>query len=155
MADTHDQDIEALYRREGVKIWRALCAQTGDLELASDALGEAFAQYLRRKDQVRDPTAWLWRAAFKIAMGELQGRNRNVPLSIDPSYLMPEPARDLVVALSRLSPKQRAAMVLHYFGGYSTREIASIIGSSGATVRVHLSQGRRRLRDLLKESPDE
>ncbi|MEX0756093.1 MAG: sigma-70 family RNA polymerase sigma factor [Actinomycetota bacterium] len=155
MANTSDPDIEELYRREGAKIWRALCAQTGDQELASDTLGEAFAQYLRRRDQVRDPSAWLWRASFKIAMGELQARRRTVSMSVEASYLMPEPARDLIVALSHLPPKQRAATVLHYFGGYSTKEIAPILGSSAATVRVHLSQGRRRLRTLLEENSDE
>ena len=51
---------------------------------------------------------------------------------------------------SRLSPNQRAALILHHYAGYSTREIGQILGCSAATVRVHLSQGRRRLRSLLE-----
>ncbi|MGH2660633.1 MAG: sigma factor-like helix-turn-helix DNA-binding protein [Actinomycetota bacterium] len=35
--------------------------------------------------------------------------------------------------------------------GISTREVATILGCSSATVRVHLSQGRRRLRRLLED----
>jgi RNA polymerase sigma factor (sigma-70 family) len=57
---------------------------------------------------------------------------------------------ELLSALATLPPKQRAALVLHYYGGYKTREIGLIVGSSPATVRVHLSAGRRRLRTLLE-----
>jgi DNA-directed RNA polymerase specialized sigma24 family protein len=40
--------------------------------------------------------------------------------------------------------------VLHDHVGYSAREVAAILGSTAATVRVHLSKGRRRLRTLLE-----
>jgi DNA-directed RNA polymerase specialized sigma24 family protein len=40
-------------------------------------------------------------------------------------------------------------VVLHHGAGYPVREVAAIIGSTPAAVRVHLSRGRRRLRDLL------
>jgi DNA-directed RNA polymerase specialized sigma24 family protein len=67
---------------------------------------------------------------------------------------MEEPARDLVVALGALSERQRAAVVLHDAAGYRARDVAKIVGSSEAAVRVHLMRGRRRLRDLLKEDGD-
>jgi RNA polymerase sigma factor (sigma-70 family) len=72
----------------------------------------------------------------------------------DQSYEMEEPPATLVAGLARLSPNQRAALVLHYYAGYPTKEIAGIIGSSPATVRVHLSQGRKRLRRILEEPDD-
>jgi RNA polymerase sigma factor (sigma-70 family) len=67
---------------------------------------------------------------------------------------MEEPPARLVAAFARLSPNQRAALVLHYYVGYSTKEIAGIIGASAATVRVHLSQGRKRIRRILEEHDD-
>jgi RNA polymerase sigma factor (sigma-70 family) len=67
---------------------------------------------------------------------------------------MEEPPARLVAALARLSPNQRAALVLHYYAGYPTKEIARILGSSAATVRVHLSRGRKRLRLILEETDD-
>ena len=66
---------------------------------------------------------------------------------------MQEPANELLRALTMLSPKQRAATILRFYVGYSTREVAEILGMSPATVRVHLSQGRRRLRREM-ESDD-
>jgi RNA polymerase sigma factor (sigma-70 family) len=70
------------------------------------------------------------------------------------SYEMEEPARDLVVALGSLSERQRAAVVLHDAAGYPAREVARIVGSTEAAVRVHGMRGRRRLRELLREDDD-
>jgi len=63
---------------------------------------------------------------------------------------MPDPLGDLIVALAKLSPRQREALILRHYAGYSTREVAEILGSSPATVGVHLSQGARRLSRLLE-----
>ena len=70
------------------------------------------------------------------------------------SYEMEDPARDLVVALGALSERQRAAVVLHDAAGYPAREVARIVGSTEAAVRVHLMRGRRRLRVLLEGEED-
>jgi DNA-directed RNA polymerase specialized sigma24 family protein len=43
------------------------------------------------------------------------------------------------------------AAILHWYGGYETGVVADVLGISAATVRVHLSRARRRLRTLLPE----
>jgi len=130
-------------------MWRAVLGFAGDPDVASDAVAEAFAQVLRRGDEVRDPEQWLWRTAFRIASGELKERGRRVMTEPVVSYEMEEPARDLVVALAVLSEKQRAAVILHDAVGHPSKDVARIIGSTPAAVRVHLMWGRRRLRELL------
>ena len=149
-----ESDLEVLFRAQSERIWRALVAFTGDPDVASDAMAEAFAQALARGGELHSPGSWVWRAAFRIAAGELKGRRRNQTVTVDPGYEMPEPPRDLIAALGHLSPKQRGALVLHYYGGYSTREVAEILGGSAATARVHLSQGRRRLKRLLEDDDE-
>jgi RNA polymerase sigma-70 factor (ECF subfamily) len=146
--------IERLYRERGDRIWRGLLAFSGDPEVASDAVAEAFAQVLRRGDEVRDPERWVWRAAFRIAAGELKERRRTEVTVEARSYEMEEPARDLVVALGALSERQRVSVVLHDAAGYPAREVARIVGSTEAAVRVHLLRGRRRLRVLLEDDDD-
>lgn len=146
--------LERLYREDGARLWRALVAFSGDREVASDAVAEAFAQAIGRESHLRDPQRWVWRAAFRIAAGELKDRRGFRARIADQSYEMEEPPATLVAGLARLSPNQRAALVLHYYAGYPTKEIAGIIGSSPATVRVHLSQGRKRLRRILEEPDD-
>ena len=151
---TADRGLERLYREDGTRLWRALVAFSGDREVASDAVAEAFAQALGRGDNLRDPQLWVWRAALRIAAGELKDRGRSRALAFDSGYEMEEPPARLVAGLAHLSPNQRAALVLHYYAGYPTKEIAGILGSSAATVRVHLSQGRKRLRRILEEPDD-
>jgi RNA polymerase sigma factor (sigma-70 family) len=148
---SRSDEIERLYRERGDRIWRALLAFAGDPEVASDAVAEAFAQVLRRGNAVRDPERWVWRAAFRIAAGELKERRRS-RVAVRPGlYEMEEPARDLVVALGALSERQRVSVVLHDGAGYPSKEVARIIGSTEAAVRVHLMRGRRRLQELLKD----
>ena len=132
-------------------MWRAVLAFGGDPEVASDAVAEGFAQALRRGAEIRDPERWLWRSIFRIAAGLLRERRRSVPLQVEGSYELEEPARELVAALTRLSPKQRAAVVLHHAEGFPVNEIATILNSTPGAVKVHLLRGRRRLRELLED----
>jgi len=146
--------LERLYREDGARLWRALVAFSGDREVASDAVAEAFAQALGRGADLYDPQRWVWRTAFRIAAGELKDRGRFRAPPLDPGYETEEPSARLVSALARLSPNQRAALLLHYYADYPTKEIAGILGASTSTVRVHLSKGRKRLRRILEESDD-
>jgi RNA polymerase sigma factor (sigma-70 family) len=94
------------------------------------------------------------RAAFRIAAGELKARRVSDHPIVDASYDMPEPATELIAALEQLSPKQRAAAVLHFRDGYTLAEVASMIGSTTSAVGVHLYRARIRLTDLLGASDD-
>jgi len=145
------EELERLYREQGARMWRSVLAFAGDPEVASDAVAEAFAQALRRGDEIRDPERWLWRSLYRIAAGELKERGRRQMSDAEGSYEIEEPARELISALRKLSPKQRSALVLHHGAGYPLREVAAILGSTTGAVKVHLARGRRRLRQLLED----
>jgi RNA polymerase sigma-70 factor (ECF subfamily) len=152
--EVQDQrDLELVWRTDGARIWRAVAAYACDADVANDAVSEAFAQALARIDEIHDPVAWLWRTAFRLAVKELRARRRTEALPLESAYDPPEPLHDVVRAFERLSPNQRAAVLLHDYADRPTSEVAETLGMSTATVRVHLSQGRRRLRGVLKE-PD-
>ena len=71
----------------------------------------------------------------------------------DPGYPSPAPdsdTRDLVEAIQELPANQRASVHLFYYEGYSTEEIASILGQRPGTIRSHLSRARETLRQKLK-----
>lgn len=144
------EGIETLYRRDGDRLWRAVLMYAADPDVASDAVAEAFAQALRRGEAIRDPRPWVWRAAFRIAAGELKERRRTLAPVEDRSEHVDLPVQ-LGTALAALSPKQRASVVLHHYAGYPVREVARIIGSTASAVGVHLYRGRQRLRQLLEE----
>ena len=68
-------ELEAVYRQDGDRLWRALYAFAGNEDVASDAVAEAFAQALRRGAAIRDKRSWVWRSAFRLASGELKRRS--------------------------------------------------------------------------------
>ncbi len=145
-------ELEQLYREEGAKLWRAVALYSADPEIASDSVAEAFVQALARGEAVRSQKAWVWRASFRIAAGELK-RKRGVGLLPELPYEMKE-AGQLAEALAELSPKQRAVLVLHYYAGYSQKEIGEILRSSASTVGVHLHRARKRLKGILEANDD-
>jgi RNA polymerase sigma-70 factor (ECF subfamily) len=146
--------IEALYRSDAARLWRAIYAYSGDAEIASDAVAEAFAQLLRRGAEVRDPAAWTWRAAFRLCAGALKERRADVS-AVGPSSQSDRYAdTDLIAALRRLPDGQRAAVILYYYADLPAAEIARRLGSNGIAVRANLSRGRRRLRQLLEDDDD-
>ncbi|MEP6665352.1 MAG: sigma factor-like helix-turn-helix DNA-binding protein [Nocardioidaceae bacterium] len=143
-----------LFEEESAKMWRSLLLSTADPELASDAVAEAFAQLLRRGEGVRDPRAWVWKTALRIA--DREAARQPPPLTNEPiDYVLAEPIIDLVRALRTLSPMQRAAVVLHHIGDLPVTEVASILGSTRSAVTVHLHRGRKRLRTILEETDDD
>ena len=151
---TFEKELESTYREVAPRLWRALFASTGDREIANDAVSEAFAQLLARGDSVRNMTAWLWRASFSIARGFLKARTQDVELhasdakSVTDEVSVPE----IVRALRMIPTNQRMAVVLHDYADWPVHEVASILGMSSATVYVHLSRARRRLRETMEES---
>ena len=142
-------DVEALYRSEGARLWSAVRAYTGDRGVADDAVAEAFAQLLRRGDEVRNPGAWVWTTAFRAATRELQQRRATVPDPPDAFYDPAIPDQRVLSAIAQLSDRQRASVVLHYYADRPVKEVADLLGSTTAAVGVHLFRARKNLRDLL------
>jgi RNA polymerase sigma-70 factor (ECF subfamily) len=145
-----ERTVESVYREQGTRLWRAVFAYAGNRDVADDAVAEAFTQLLRRGDEIREADKWVWKVAFRIAAGQLKERGHERP-QLEGSYQMPEPALDVMRALAHLTLRQRQVIVLHHYADYSVKEVARIVGTSGGAVRVHLSLGRKRLRELLED----
>ena len=150
--------VESAYRADRDRLWRAVYAWAGDREIASDAVAEAFAQLVHRGQAVREPAAWVWRTAFRVAAGALKASRAVSPLPdvdgagpppVESGYLDRYGDPDLIAALRRLPDGQRAAVILFYYADLPVRDIAARLGSNQLAVRANLSRGRRRLRQLL------
>lgn len=112
-------------------------------------MAEAFARAIQHEARIRDPLAYLYRVAFRVATAELKRERRQGPLVDRPVRQTPAELEDLMRALRELSPKQRAAVILRYEADLPTHEVARRLGMSTATVRVHIHRGRAKLRSLL------
>ena len=150
MTIDRQRDYAALYREVGPQLWRAILIYSGGRrEVADDAVGEAFARAIASDGVIRRPFPWLYRTAFRIAAAELRREDPPLPLPLAEPRFDDPATDDLMQALRRLSPSQRAAGFLHYEADLPVREVARLMGTSTAAVKVHLHRGRNRLRQLL------
>jgi RNA polymerase sigma-70 factor (ECF subfamily) len=144
-------DLGALFEMHAPGMYRAILAYTGGRgDVAEEAVGEAFARATARASALRDPVAWLFRVAFNVANDELR-RARRSGGTVPESVTQPPELSEILEALKRLPERERAVMVLFYLLDLPVAEVAALLGIAAATVRVHLTRGRRHLATLLGE----
>jgi RNA polymerase sigma-70 factor (ECF subfamily) len=163
--------LEALVKRYQKKaIWTAYLI-THDKALAEDVVQNAFLTFYQRSSQydpARPFAPYFMRSVANAAIKALRPGKRQVSLEseitegITFADALPDPSpgpADLSEqqelagavwgALSELSPEKRAVVVLRYYLGYSTQEIADETGTPTGTVKWRLSAARRQLGTLL------
>jgi RNA polymerase sigma-70 factor (ECF subfamily) len=146
-----DHDFDAIWRDEGPALWRAVLVYGGGRrDVADDAVAEAFARAIERGEAVREPVAYLYRLAFRIAAADLK-RMAALAGEEDREVMDAVQDVDLLRALRELSPDQRAAVYLRYRADLPIAEIADRLGTSSTAIRVRLMKARRRLAPLLRE----
>ncbi len=101
--------LRPVYEEVNNRLWRAIVAWSGSTDVADEAVAEAFAQAARRGDELRDPAAWVWRAAFRIAAGDLAERRR-----VD--TLDPEAAARRAAPSTRTEPAGGSSDAPHVLG---------------------------------------
>ena len=85
-------DFEALFRDAGPGVWRALFAYTGGRrDIADEAVAEAFARAIAYTRGIRDPLAWIYRTAFRIAAEEMRN---DAARSFEPDTTVEPPELD-------------------------------------------------------------
>ena len=148
------ESFDAFYRREFPVMVTLAYAVSGSRLVAEDLAQEALLRAYRNWNQVsryEKPGAWLRRVTINLATSAIRRRGAEVRalmglVSADDGLPEPDPG-DMPVwaAMGRLPAKQRAAVSLFYLEDRSTSEIASALGCSESTARVHLHRGRRAL----------
>jgi RNA polymerase sigma-70 factor (ECF subfamily) len=162
--------IVALFER---RIFALALRMSGDVEDAKDATQETFLRLhrsIRQIDSARSLGPWLWSVTVNACrdIGRRRRRSRLVPIDdlvtrgvADPAFgpetlaRAGELERQLQMALARLPEKERAALLLREMEGLSTREVATILGSSEGTVRAQICTARLKLRTLLGRKGEE
>ena len=145
-------DLEAELVAAYPLLARRLTVILHDADEAQDVAQAAFARALERRHRFLggDVRAWFYTIGIRLAFNELRRRRPLVALADgdEPAWAMAsEP--DLWIALARLDPEHRAALVLHILDGYTHAEIATMLAVRPGTVSSWISRGKGHLRDLL------
>ncbi|MBQ6431569.1 MAG: sigma-70 family RNA polymerase sigma factor [Oscillospiraceae bacterium] len=120
---------------------------------AEDAVQDVFLSYWERQPAFENEAArkaWLYKSVCNRCRDKLRSgwfRHR-AQLTEDLSYLPPEQS-ELLEALLSMDEKYRIPLHLHYYEGYTIKEIAAILKLPPATVGSRLSRGRAMLKQIL------
>jgi RNA polymerase sigma-70 factor (ECF subfamily) len=151
-----------LVARHRDRAWAVALRTTGNPEDAGDAVQEAFVKAYRTVASFRGDalfTTWLHRIVVNACL-DIMRRSRTRPtLPLDETAAaLADPAdpvgrldagHEVVAALARISPDQRAAIVLVDVEGYSVEEAAAVLGVPTGTVKSRCHRGRIQLAELL------
>lgn len=145
-------DWETLVTQNENRLYRAALAMLGDPQEAEDAVQDAFVRFLEYAPaNLESPGAWLMRVLMNGCKSRLRLAWRRVgPLPETLAAPGPEEREELEELFS-LPPADRAVIHLHYYEGWSTEEIAQMLGQRPGTVRSRLSRAREKLRKLLEK----
>ena len=154
MADGNELDpkteFRQLYDQQYHSVYRSIRAVVMDSAAAEDLTQETFVRAYRARHRytpTAPPGAWLRRIGINLAISYLRRQKlaRFLPARL---YMAPDrrdydraEARDVVGnALALLSPKLRAAIVLHYYEGLTREEIAAVLGVPAGTVASRIAK---------------
>ena len=147
-----EQLFEQVYRTYGPSLYRFCLIQMKNPADAEDILQEVFCKRLYRAPVFASPDherRWLFRVALNQCRDAWKRSNRSeLPLEAASAAVTPEEL-GLLDHVAALPESQRTVLHLHYYEGYSVREIASLLGQSESAVSAHLSRGRKSLRTTL------
>jgi len=167
--------LESLVRYYYVPAVRAAALVTRDRALAEDVVQSAFLRVYERIGQFdasRPFAPWFLRLVVNAAIDAVKRQGRNLSLDslqsseageelpLETWLADPNPGPEQVAgeaemqemvraALARLSPEQRAVIVLRYYLGYSESAMAQLLSSPPGTVKSRLNAARARLRRWL------
>jgi RNA polymerase sigma-70 factor (ECF subfamily) len=151
-----EEEYSSFFRAEFIHVVRTSYLIVHDRERAEDVAQEAFIQLLAHWHKVtryERPEAWVRRVAIRIATRSAR-RERQRPVleqTMDPPPSFVPQDVDLLNAIKKLPPQQRAAVALFYFEDRPLPEVAHIIGCSHSAAKVHVFNARKRLAELLGE----
>jgi RNA polymerase sigma factor (sigma-70 family) len=155
--------FDDLFTSEFPRVARTIHHIVGDRSRAEEVTQDAFLELSRHWHTVAGydrPDLWVRRVAIRKAQRERHRAWRRVELERstvgDEHVEVPTPAPEVLAAVSRLAPKQRAVVVLFYFEDRAMAEIAEIMGCSESTGWSQLHTARRHLAHALAEEvPDD
>jgi DNA-directed RNA polymerase specialized sigma24 family protein len=143
-------EYTAFVQETGGRLRLALISAYG-VQVGEEATSEALAyawEHWERLSQMENPAGYLYRVGQTRARRGIFRRSPPLPKprTVDSTPWV-EPG--LAAALEELSPKQRTAVLLVHGFGWTTSEVADLLGVAFSTAKAHLERGMSKLRDRL------
>lgn len=127
---------------------------------SEDAVHEAFLKLMKQKkpfESEEHVKAWLIVTVSNVCKDMLRRKSRqDTPLE-ECRQLAAPPVQEnaLLETILALPEKYRTAVYLHYYEGYTVKEMAEILDQPQETIKTWLRRSRERLRAQLGENDDD
>lgn len=139
-------------------IYRIAFAYMRNAADADDVTQDVFVQLLRRTERF-ESEQHLRRWLVRVCVNRCKSLFRAPWRRVDDIEAHGELAsssedgrrRELLEQIMRLPERYRIPIVLHYYAGFSTGEVAQLLHIPAATVRTRLARARARLKTQLEE----
>lgn len=149
-------DIEAIFRRHVQTVYRVCYSFMGSAADAEDLTQATFMKLVdhpRAFESEQHERAWLIVCASNLCKDVLKSAQRTrvtaMPEQEPADTRAADPIDTTLDAVLRLPAKYKDVVYLHYYEGYKTDEIASLLGEKPSTVRNRLRDARALLREAL------
>ena len=144
-------DIESVIHSYGNMLFRLCLIMLGNTNDAEDAVQEVVIKYLQKApkfENTEHEKAWLIKVSTNQCKDILRFRSRNQMVDIDQikECVKEEADSEIIDALMTLPEKYKIVLILHYVEGYSTKEIADLIGKTSSAIKMRLKKGRMLLK---------
>lgn len=159
--------FDELYEQYYDKLFRTACMITGNRADGEDVTQETFIKAylncskLKKEEQFR---YWLYkilnRTAWQIAKKHAKERPEEHILELADTSMADSPAekvlqdeqgRAMAAAIRQLEYRQRITVILYYYNGLSTKDIARVMECMEGTVKSRLFTARKNLRLQLEQ----
>lgn len=150
------EEIEGIYRRNFKLVYQICLVMMKSAPDAEDAAQTVFSRVMERDGPFRNhehERAWLIVTARNECRDQLRHwwrRKREDASALD-ALTWEQPEDGFVwEQVAALPEKHRLVLFLHYYEGYTTDEIARMLGDNPSTVRSRLVQARKKLKLRLE-----
>lgn len=146
--------FQETYDKYSRSLYRFCLLQMKNPSDAEDVLQEVFIKRLYSAPTFQTPEherRWMFRVATNQCRDEFKRKcHMKLPLEDMPAIPSGE-SSELLEQVAALPEKQRIIIHLYYYEGYSTHEIAAILGIAVSAVKMRLKRAREALRGRLEE----
>ena len=155
--------FDTLVKKYQSPVRRFFLHQTlGDEELSDDLAQETFIKaytHLASFKNLSNFSTWLFSIAYNIFYDYIRNRKETSGLEdweVDATYQTEQrrigEEMDIYRGLSILKEAERTCITLRYMEDLSVDKIADITGMPSGTVKSHLSRGKEKLANFLKQN---
>lgn len=153
------KEILDSYEKYYEMIWRICLMQFGNSHDAYDATQETFIRLMNSSKSFRSgehEKAWLIRVAVNYCKDVMKSSHRKREVALDTGKppeagMVPDEYAEVYETMMGLPKEYRLILYLHFYEGYTLKEIAGMMKINPSTLRSRFAKAKELMREYIEE----